>query len=90
MTYDDMMTFVAAGKVAYLPVYPNVVILREGDMLIRRIYHSKMIDMPFIASRGEMNTKDWQIEDYSQDMDGIYDDFVYDPDTFSLQPMEIE
>lgn len=90
MTYDDMMTFVAAGKVAYLPVYPNVVILREGDTVIRRIYHNPNIDMPFIPSRGELNTKDWQIEDYSDDANDLYDDFVYDPDNFSLQPMEIE
>ncbi|QJI10882.1 hypothetical protein GuL6_275 [Buttiauxella phage vB_ButM_GuL6] len=61
MTYEEMLNEVCAGKTAYRPVNPDVIVFREGDTIIRRSHRKVEINQVFIASVEEQKATDWDI-----------------------------
>ena len=61
MKYEEMLNEVCAGKTAYRPTVPDVIVFREGDTIIRRSHRKVEINQIFIASVEEQNATDWDI-----------------------------
>lgn len=61
MTYEEMLSEVCAGKTAYRPINPDVIVFREGDTIIRRSHRKVEINQVFIASVEEQKATDWDI-----------------------------
>lgn len=87
MNFDSMLSYVAVGKVAFLGTRPDVLILREGDCIIRKMYHKDAIKMVFIASHEEMNSLDWRIVEDEQEENVLsIPEFNHKKSHFSIQP----
>lgn len=69
MTYEEMLSFVSVGKIAYRAILPDVTVFRSGDVIIRRTTRKEHIDVFFVASKEEINAFDWQIADDSENED---------------------
>lgn len=65
MKYEEMLNEVCAGKTAYRPTVPDVIVFREGDTIIRRSHRKVEINQVFIASVEEQKATDWDIVDES-------------------------
>lgn len=87
MNFDTMLSYVAIGKVAYLGKRPDVLILREGDYIIRKTYHKNAIKMIFVASTEEMNSRDWRIVEDDQEEELLTVDHLhYKTDNLKITP----
>ena len=72
MTYEDMLNEVCAGKTAYRPTVPDVIVFREGDTIIRRSHRKIEINQVFIASVEEQKATDWDIVDEDENHDMLH------------------
>lgn len=87
MNFDSMLSYVAIGKVAYLGTRPDVLILREGDCIIRKTYHKNAIKMIFVATNEEMNSRDWRIVEDDQEEEFLTADHLHQKiDNFKITP----
>ncbi|AON97286.1 hypothetical protein E_278 [Cronobacter phage vB_CsaM_leE] len=54
MTYEEMLNEVCAGKTAYRPINPDMIVFREGDTIIRRSHRKVEINqysLPVLKNR---------------------------------------
>lgn len=72
MTYEEMLNEVCAGKTAYRPTNPDMIVFREGDTIIRRTHRKIEINQIFIASVEEQKATDWDIVDEDENHDGLH------------------
>ncbi|ADJ55567.1 hypothetical protein Lw1_gp269 [Escherichia phage Lw1] len=72
MTYEEMLNVVCAGKTAYRPTVPDMIVFREGDTIIRRSHRKVEINQVFIASVEEQKATDWDIVAEQDHHDGLH------------------
>lgn len=86
MTYEEMLNEVCAGKTAYLPINPDMIVFREGDTIIRRSHRKVEINQVFIASVEEQKATDWDIVAEEDHHDGLDLIFVIEDHPLGVRP----
>jgi hypothetical protein len=86
MTYEEMLNEVCAGKTAYRPINPDMIVFREGDTIIRRSHRKVEINQVFIASIEEQKATDWDIVAEEDHHDGLDLVFVIEDHPLRVRP----